>query len=186
MADKPTITRYRFTLVTTDKPKDWTLHAVIKRHFRAYDARNLNAALRQLAKNLMTEFGLVDTYKVKPLGRSGYQINIGNVLVVKFSWSWYGFVLPITEPVSSTNDYAANREVPLEVSTRYIRRFGGFHEKYWVDHDKDHVLAKCRLLTKAEKKVAEVYIPTKPLPKSTLAGFLISLALEGETEYVGF
>ena len=79
------------------------------------------------------------------------------------------------------------KSVSLEVSTRYIRRFGGFHEKYWIDYDKRHVLAKLRLLTKHEDGIAEVEIPnTKPLPKSTLAGFLIGIALEGQTEFIGF
>ena len=79
------------------------------------------------------------------------------------------------------------KQVNLETSTRYIRCFGGFHEKYWVDFDKHHVLAKIRLLDTAENCLAEVEIPnTKPLPKSTLAGFVISLALEGQTEFIGF
>lgn len=88
-----------------------------------------------------------------------------------------------TTPTPATE----KRQVSLKTSTRYIRRFGGYHEKYWVDYDKEHVLAKFRLLDTAENSVAEVEIPnTKPLPKSTLAGFLISLALEGQTEFVGF
>ena len=79
------------------------------------------------------------------------------------------------------------KHVSLTVSTRYIRRFGGFHEKYWMDYDKQHVLGRIRLLTKHEDCIAEVDIPNiKPLPKCTLAGFLISLALEGKTEFVGF
>ena len=79
------------------------------------------------------------------------------------------------------------KAVNLETSTRYIRRFGGYHEKYWVDFDKKHVLAKLRLLDTAENYIAEVEIPnTKPLPKSTLAGFLIGIALEEQTEFIGF
>ena len=86
-----------------------------------------------------------------------------------------------------TTPMTEKKIVNLETSTRYIRRFGGYHEGYWVDYDKHHVLGKHRLLDKAENVIAEVEIPSiKPLPKSTLAGFLISLALEGQTEFIGF
>lgn len=87
-----------------------------------------------------------------------------------------------TSPVPVTE----KKQVDLDTSTRYIRRFGGFHEKYWVDYDKAHVLAKLRLLDRAENRIAEVDLPnTKPLPKSTLAGFLISLALKDKSEFIG-
>ena len=79
------------------------------------------------------------------------------------------------------------KNVNLETSTRYIRRFGGYHEKYWVDFDKHHVLAKFRLLDTTANRVAEVEIPnTKPLPKSTLAGFLIGIALKGKASLSDF
>ena len=88
-----TIPQYKFTLVTTNKPKDWSLHQAIKRHFRIYKAKNLHAALRELAENLMSEFGEVDSYEIIKLGDSARQINIGNVLVAKFSWSWLGWAM---------------------------------------------------------------------------------------------
>ena len=87
------IPQYSFTLVMTDKPKAWRLHETIKRHFRIYKAKNLNTALRELANNLMSEFGEVDAYEIIELGDSARQINIGNVLVVKFSWRWEGWVM---------------------------------------------------------------------------------------------
>ena len=93
MNNLPTIPQYRFTLVTTDKPKEWSLHEIIKRHFRAYKAKNLHAALHALANNLMSEFGLVYRYRFQRLGDSAWQINIGDVLVVKFSETWDGFVM---------------------------------------------------------------------------------------------
>ena len=87
------IPQYKFCLVTTDKPKAWSLHKSIKQHFRVYKAKNLNAALRELANNLMSEFAKVDSYEIIKLGDSARQINIGDVLVVKFSWSWLGWTM---------------------------------------------------------------------------------------------
>ena len=87
------IPQYSFCLVTTDKPKAWSLHKIIKQHFRVYKAKNLNAALRELADNLMSEFGQVDAYEIIELGDSARQINIGNVLVAKFSWRWEGWAM---------------------------------------------------------------------------------------------
>ena len=92
--------RYTFRLVTTDKPDHWSLHDHIKRHFKAYDAHNLNEALRQLAENLLSEFGLVETYEIHRLGKGGWQINIGSVLVVKFTWDAYVLPSPAHDALS--------------------------------------------------------------------------------------
>ena len=88
-----------------------------------------------------------------------------------------------TSPAPATK----KKQVNLDTSTRYIRRFGGYHEKYWVDYDKKHVLGKLRLLDRVENRIAEVdLLNIKPLPKSTIAGFVISLAVEGKSEFIGF
>ena len=100
------IPQYKFTLVTTNKPKGWSLHQVIKQHFRLYKAKNLNAALCRLANNLMSEFGCVTTYRLQRLGSSAWQMNIGDVLVVKFSWSWNGWAMTdeVLEKLRATHE----------------------------------------------------------------------------------
>lgn len=70
--------RYRFLFVMIDKPKHYLLYECVKRHFKSYDARNLDAAHQQLAQNLMSEFGLLDICKVERLRHGAWKMHLGN------------------------------------------------------------------------------------------------------------
>lgn len=69
------------------------------------------------------------------------------------------------------------RKVHIDISNRYIRRFGGSHEQYWTEHDRKHVISNFRLYNKHGIVIAEVDTNPKPLPKSTLIGHLIAMAI---------
>lgn len=69
------------------------------------------------------------------------------------------------------------RKVSLETSTRYIRRFGGYHEQYWTEYDRKHVIGKIRLFNEDRLFIAEIDTNFKPLPKSTVIGHLIAMAI---------
>ena len=70
--------RFRFLFVMVDKPKHYLLYECIKRHFKSYDAKNLDEAHQQLAQNLMSEFGLLDRFKVERLRHGAWKMHIGN------------------------------------------------------------------------------------------------------------
>lgn len=69
------------------------------------------------------------------------------------------------------------RTINLATSTRYIQRFGGSHEQYWTEHDRKHVIGRIRLQNKHGIVIAEINTNFKPLPKSTLIGHLIAMAI---------
>ena len=70
------------------------------------------------------------------------------------------------------------RTTTLEAATRYIRRFEGWYGREWIDYDENHVKCYFLLLDPNENPIAKVEIPSsKPLPKSTLLGHLIAMAI---------
>ena len=68
------------------------------------------------------------------------------------------------------------RKARIEATNRYVSMFGGYHKDRWTNYDKDHVLGVVELFSKDGKCLAEITPPFKPLPKSTLTGFLIAAA----------
>lgn len=68
------------------------------------------------------------------------------------------------------------KTVSIDVSNRYIRLFGGYHDDAWIDCDKKHIKREFYLVGRNKKRIAIVDIGNKPLPKSTLIGYLIALA----------
>lgn len=77
------------------------------------------------------------------------------------------------------------KQVSLETANRYISRFGGYYESYWTHHDTNHVRGNLRLVSHNGATLAKVNTQFKPLPKCTIAGMFISLALEGKDEVTG-
>lgn len=69
------------------------------------------------------------------------------------------------------------RTVSLEVSHRYMQRFGGHQEQYWTEYDQKHVIATRRLFSKDRSFIAEVDTNPKPVPKSTTLGRLVAMAI---------